>query len=171
MTHFSSCTPSSMSLNEFVDQFGEVYEHSPWIAKSSYQQGLSEKDDDIEFLHQRMAQVLIQADRNKQLGVICAHPDLAGRAAIEKQLSHSSHKEQAGAGLSQCTLEEFKLFTELNDRYKSRFNFPFIMAVRGANKAQIIDGFKTRIDNEPEFEFALALEEVNKIALFRLRDM
>ena len=100
MTHFSSCTPSSMSLTEFVDQFGEVYEHSPWIAESSYRQGLSEKDDDIEFLHQRMAQVLIQADRNKQLGVICAHPDLAGRAAIEKQLSHSSHQEQAGLDLN-----------------------------------------------------------------------
>ncbi|GLT16939.1 OHCU decarboxylase [Vibrio zhanjiangensis] len=171
MALFQSCVPSNMSCDAFLNQFGQVYEHSPWIAQAVYQQGVSERDNQVEHLHQRMAQVLLGADKTQQHSVICAHPDLAGRAAIENQLSHSSQAEQMGAGLSQCTTEEFELFTALNDKYKSRFNFPFIMAVKGANKAQIIDGFKSRIHNDPEFEFTLALEEVNKIALFRLRDM
>ncbi|MBU2896630.1 2-oxo-4-hydroxy-4-carboxy-5-ureidoimidazoline decarboxylase [Vibrio hepatarius] len=171
MRQFSTCAPCDMTREEFINQFGEVYEHSPWVAEKVFEQGLGEKDNEVEFLHQRMAKVLIEAEKHQQLDVLCAHPDLAGRAAISGDLSVSSLAEQAGAGLSQCTIEEFEQFTFYNDLYKSRFNFPFIMAVKGATRKQILDAFNNRIDNDVKTEFVFALEEVNKIALIRLINM
>ncbi len=165
---FKTCTPSQMSREDFVRQFADIYEHSPWVAEQAYDQGSGETLDQIETLHQRMAAILLQADRQAQLDLINAHPDLAGKAAIAGELTASSTAEQAGAGISECTPEEFARFTELNSAYKEKFGFPFIMAVKGSNRHQILAAFEERIHNTPDDEFDRALQEINKIARFRL---
>jgi len=171
MAKFRFCKPSTMERAEFVSHFGDVYEHSPWVAESVYDQGMSDDDDVIANLHQRMASTLLDATKQQQLDLINAHPDLAGRAAINGELTAASTAEQAGAGIDQCSAEEFEKFTTYNNSYKSRFNFPFIMAVKGANRYQILESFEKRLGNDSETEFATAIQEINKIALFRLRDM
>lgn len=171
MTQFRFCKPSEMSKDEFVSHFGEVYEHSPWVAESIFGDGLQPSDDDVDALHQRMAATLLNAGREQQLALINAHPDLAGRAAVNGELTAASTAEQAGAGIDQCSPEEFAQFTAYNSQYKSRFNFPFIMAVKRANRYQILESFEERLGNDSEAEFARALKEINKIALFRLREM
>lgn len=116
-----------------------------------------------------MSQVLLSADRAAQLALINAHPDLAGKAAVQGELTASSTSEQAGAGIHLCTPSEFARFTELNDAYKARFHFPFIMAVKGSDRHQILAAFEQRIQHSADTEFACALAEINKIALFRLQ--
>ena len=115
-----------------------------------------------------MSDILLRADHARQLALINAHPDLAGKAAVQGQLTAASTQEQSGAGIHQCTAEEFSRFTELNDAYKAKFKFPFIMAVKGSDRHQILAAFETRIHNSVDTEFKCALEEINKIALFRL---
>ncbi|MCW8334185.1 2-oxo-4-hydroxy-4-carboxy-5-ureidoimidazoline decarboxylase [Vibrio sp. SCSIO 43135] len=171
MTQFRFCKPTEMSRGEFVAHFADVYEHSPWVAEAVFEEGLNAEDDHIENLHLKMASTLLNANQEKQLALINAHPDLAGRAAINGELTAASTSEQAGAGIDQCSEEEFAKFTTYNNSYKSRFNFPFIMAVKGANRYQILESFEMRLGNDSETEFATAIKEINKIALFRLRDM
>ncbi|MGF1765375.1 2-oxo-4-hydroxy-4-carboxy-5-ureidoimidazoline decarboxylase [Aliivibrio kagoshimensis] len=171
MSHFVSCQPSTMTRELFVSHFADVYEHSPWVAEAAFDSGLTGNDDKIEVLHQKMSQILLSADKKKQLDLINAHPDLAGKAAMDGTLTESSTSEQSGAGIDQCTTEEFEKFTRYNNQYKARFQFPFIMAVKGANRFQILESFEARIDNDLETEFSQAITQINKIALFRLRDM
>lgn len=169
MSRFQTLTPSSLNREAFVAAFADIYEHSPWVAEKAYDLGLDAAVDDIDGLHQRMADILLSASRDQQLALINAHPDLAGKAAIRGELTASSTSEQAGAGIHECTAEEFARFTELNDAYKAKFGFPFIKAVKGSNRHQILAAFEERIHNSPEQEFATALAEINKIALFRLQ--
>lgn len=169
MSRFQTLTPSSLSREDFVKAFAEIYEHSPWVAEKAYDLGSDSVIDDIEVLHARMSDILLSADHARQLALINAHPDLAGKAAVQGQLTEASTHEQAGAGIHQCTAEEFARFTELNEAYKARFAFPFIMAVKGSNRHQILAAFETRIHNSAETEFACALAEINKIAMFRLQ--
>ena len=169
MTGFATLQPSSLSRDHFIAAFADIYEHSPWVAAAAYDQGQVSELDDIETLHARMSEVLLSADHARQLALINAHPDLAGKAAVQGQLTESSTNEQAGAGIQECTPEEFQRFTELNEAYKTRFAFPFIMAVKGSNRHQILAAFETRIHNPADAEFACALAEINKIALFRLQ--
>jgi OHCU decarboxylase len=171
MSRFQTLTPSRLDRKAFVEAFADIYEHSPWVAERTYDQGVSPDIDDIDVLQQRMAAVLLSAGRDEQLALINAHPDLAGKAAVRGELTASSTSEQAGAGIHECTPEEFARFTELNDAYKARFGFPFIMAVKGSNRHQILAAFEERIHNTPEQEFARALAEINKIALFRLQQL
>ena len=171
MTQFRFCKPTQMARDEFVSHFGDVYEHSPWVAEKVYDQGLSQEDNDIENLHLKMASTLLTAQPEQQLALINAHPDLAGRAAVNGKLTAASTAEQAGAGIDQCSPEEFEKFTYYNNSYKDRFNFPFIMAVKGANRYQILESFEMRLGNDSETEFVTALKEINKIAFFRLWDM
>ncbi len=171
MAEFRFCKPSQIARSECVSHFGDVSQQSPWVAESVYDQGLSNTDDVISNLHLRMATALLEAEKQQQLDLINAHPDLAGRAAINGELTAASTAEQAGAGIDQCSAEEFEKFTTYNDSYKSRFNFPFIMAVKGANRYQILESFEKRLGNDSDTEFATAIQEINKIALFRLRDM
>lgn len=105
------------------------------------------------------------------MGVIKAHPDLAGRLAGAKQLTAESTSEQASAGLDALTAKERVLFTELNTEYTKRYGFPFILAVKGRNKDQILQHFRARLHNDKETEFANACHEVERIALLRLEDM
>ncbi len=170
-TEFKFGNPADLSKEAFIVMFGSIYEHSPWIAELTYDQGLSSADSEIEMLKQRMAAVFMAASHEEQLSVIKAHPDLAGKAARSGSLTRESTSEQASAGIDSLTEEEFETFTMLNDRYKARFDFPFIMAVKGSNKHAILNGFRERINNAPEVEFQRALMEINKIAAFRLADM
>ena len=103
------------------------------VAEKAYDLGLDASVDQIDTLHQRMSDILLSADHNSQLGLINAHPDLAGKAAVQGQLTESSTHEQAGAGIHHCTEEEFQRFTELNEAYKATFKFPFIMAANEAS--------------------------------------
>ncbi|MGP0174613.1 2-oxo-4-hydroxy-4-carboxy-5-ureidoimidazoline decarboxylase [Pseudomonas sp. NCHU5208] len=171
MSRFQTLTPSSLSREAFVEAFADIYEHSPWVAEQAYEQGLDASFDEVETLHQRMATILLDASRDAQLALIKAHPDLAGKAAVRGELTASSTAEQSGAGIHECSAEEFARFTALNDAYKARFGFPFIKAVKGSNRHQILAAFEQRIHNTPEQEFATALAEINQIALFRLQQL
>lgn len=168
MSTFQTLKPSTLNREQFVEAFKDVYEHSPWVAEKAYDLGQGQELDSVETLHQRMSDILLSSDRARQLALINAHPDLAGKAAVRGELTEASTNEQAGAGIHQCTSEEFQRFTELNEAYKARFGFPFIMAVKGSDRHQILAAFETRIHHSVDAEFACALAEINKIALFRL---
>ncbi|WP_293267614.1 2-oxo-4-hydroxy-4-carboxy-5-ureidoimidazoline decarboxylase [Neptunomonas sp.] len=165
---FSTLHPSTMTKASFIEHFKDIYEHSPWMAERAYAHLSSINADDIRHLHQLMSDVLLNTSKSQQLTLINAHPDLAGKAAISRELTASSSSEQAGAGIHECSPQEFARFTELNKMYKTKFNFPFIMAVKGSNRLQILDAFEIRIHNDVETEFKQAITEINKIALFRL---
>lgn len=171
MSRFQTLTPASLDRAAFVAAFADIYEHSPWVAEKAYDLGVDDSLNDIELLQQRMADILLSASREAQLALINAHPDLAGKAAISGELTASSTAEQAGAGIQDCTAEEFARFTQLNDAYKAKFGFPFIKAVKGSNRHQILAAFEERIHNTPEQEFQTALAEINKIAMFRLQQL
>lgn len=168
MTDFKTLKPSTLDRTAFVEAFADIYEHSPWVAEKAFDLGQRQELDQIENLHQHMSDILLSADPASQLALVNAHPDLAGKAAVQGQLTEASTHEQAGAGIHQCTAEEFQRFTELNDAYKAKFKFPFIMAVKGSNRHQILAAFETRIHNSVEAEFKEALAQINLIALFRL---
>ena len=171
MTAFATIKPSALSREAFVAAFGGVYEHSPWIAETVFAQGVGSEDDAIEHLHARLAQVVRAAPREAQLALIQAHPDLAGKAAVRGELSAASTAEQAGAGIQDCTPEEFERFERFNAAYQARFGFVFIMAVKGSHRQQILAAFEERLNHTPEQEFARALAEIDKIALLRLQAM
>ena len=162
--------PSAMNRPVFVERYGDVFEHTPAIAERAHRAGLTTAHDTAAGLHGAMVPVLDAMSREEKLALIRAHPDLAGRLAVAKQLTADSTSEQAGAGLDRLSPDEFTRFTTLNDAYKARFDFPFIMAVKGATKDAILAAFERRIANQPDQEFETALAEIKKIALLRLTD-
>ncbi|MEZ5666656.1 MAG: 2-oxo-4-hydroxy-4-carboxy-5-ureidoimidazoline decarboxylase [Alphaproteobacteria bacterium] len=163
--------PSACDRAGFVVAYGGVWEHSPWIAEATWDGGIGPAEDGAGGLHAAMCAVLDAADRARQQALIDAHPDLAGRLAVAGELTADSRREQASAGLDRCTPAEFARFQSLNAAYRARFGFPFIMAVKGRTRAEILDAFARRLDNDRETEFATALAEVKKIALLRLQDL
>lgn len=163
--------PREMTREAFLARFGGVYEHSPWIAEAAYRRGLTPAEDAPAGLTAAFAEVLAAADDDSKLALIRAHPDLAGRAAIAGDLTDASRSEQAGAGLDRCTPEEFRRFHALNEAYKQKFGFPFILAVAGKTRHDILAAFEARIGNDRETELRTALGEINRIALFRLERM
>jgi OHCU decarboxylase len=168
---FAPPLPSSMERAAFVDRFGDIYEHSPWVAERAFDQGLDEKTDTPDRLAGLMAGIMLAASREEQLALIRAHPDLAGKAAVAGELTEASRSEQAGAGLGQCTPEEFETFQRLNAAYKEKFGFPFILAVAGKTRHDILDSFRQRLEHDLETEFAEALKQINRIARIRLLAM
>ena len=149
-----------------------LYEHSPWIAEEALAQRPFRS---LAHLKHALAQVVRTAELDAQLGLIRAHPELAGKAMVAKSLTAESTNEQSKAGLTECTPEEFERIQQLNAAYNERFGFPFILAVRGPrgtglNKQEIIDTFARRLDNHPEFELAEALRNIHRIAEIRLND-
>ncbi len=171
MPHPFKQSPRALDRDGFVSRFGAVYEHSPWIAETVFEAGLTPRHDRPSGLHEAMRKVVEDSPRDMQLALLRAHPDLAGRLAMAGGMTVHSAGEQAGAGLDQCTPEEFARFTTLNDAYKTKFGFPFIMAVKGKTRGEILAAFETRSTNDAVIEFRTALDEVHKIALFRLRDL
>ncbi|MRG58091.1 allantoinase PuuE [Phyllobacterium sp. SYP-B3895] len=163
--------PSALDETTFVDRFGGVFEHSPWIARRAFAGELSPAHDTASGLHAALRTVFRLGTQEERLAVLNAHPDLAGKLAQAKRLTESSTQEQASAGLDALTDEERAEFTKLNTDYVRRFGFPFIIAVRGLNKQAILEAFQTRIANDRDTEFNTACRQVEKIALLRLRDM
>lgn len=161
--------PSELSEEAFVRTYGAVYEHSPWVAERAWRNGIGSRQDTVEGLARAMADVLSRASAEEQLRLIRAHPDLAGKAALRGELTGASTREQAGAGLDACSPEELERFHTLNASYKLRFGFPFVMAVGGRTRGEILDAFARRIGNPPDVERAAAIEQINRIALLRLR--
>jgi OHCU decarboxylase len=156
-----------MSADDFVDRYGGIYEHSPWVAER-VKLLLEDSVADTELLANLMADCVDNASVETQLELIRAHPDLAGRAQVAGELTADSTEEQSKAGLDQCTADEFERFQSLNDSYKEKFGFPFIMAVRESNRSQILDAFASRLENNYNAEFETALQEIHKIARLRL---
>lgn len=157
-----------LDADGFIARFGGVFEHSPWIAEAALAADPGLLHADVGRLHSTMASVLRAAGPERQLVVLRAHPDLAGKLALAGELTADSSAEQAGAGLDRCTAEEFARFQELNDAYQAKFGFPFIIAVRGLDRHDILRAFEKRVGNTPEQEFQTALGQVERIALLRL---
>lgn len=160
--------PRTLDYDTFMARFGGVYEHSPWIAERLWQSGIDERHDTVEAVASDMAEVLLAAHDDDKLKLLRAHPELAGKAAVRNELTAESTGEQAGAGLDQCTPEEYQRFITLNGEYNRRFGFPFIMAVRGYHRTEILAAFEQRVNNDYDTEFATAVDQVNRIARLRL---
>lgn len=162
--------PSRMGEAECVAAFGDIFEHTPQIAARAHARGFTSAQDTAAGLHAALVTIMREMSRDEKLALINAHPDLAGRLALAKELTADSTKEQGSAGLDKLTPDELKKFTTLNDAYKARFGFPFIMAVKGASKDEILAAFERRIAHDVETEFAEALTQIERIALLRLKD-
>jgi chitin deacetylase len=163
--------PSQMTRTDFVTRFGGVFEHSPWIAERAWDLELGPAHDTPAGLHNALARMFRSATEEERLGVLTAHPDLAGKLAAAKRLTAESTAEQASAGLDALTDAERARFTELNAAYVARHGFPFIIAVRDNTKASILAAFETRLNNDRATEFATACAQVERIARIRLEDM
>lgn len=151
----------------FVAEFGDVAEHAPWVAEAAAKaRPFADRDAMIAAFQAAVR----AAPERRQRDLLLAHPDLAGRAAIAGELTAESKAEQKGVGLDRLTAEEFARFTHMNRTYRERHGIPFIFAVRGATKDQILAGFAARVGNPPEVEFATGLEQVCRIVRFRLED-
>lgn len=155
-----------MDQHDFIARYAGIYEHSPWVAERVA--SIATEPVDAERLAELMADCVDNAATDKQLELIRAHPDLAGKAQVAGQLTAESTEEQASAGLDQCTKVEYERFQALNDAYKEKFGFPFVMAVRGSSRGEILDAFSARLQNEYELEFETALAEIHTIARLRL---
>lgn len=161
-----------MTRDEFVDRFGGVFEHSPFIAERAYDDDMVRGEAlNVERVHAALVAVFRVATEEERLGVLRAHPDLAGKLAIAGELTQDSRNEQAGAGLDRLSPAEHARFTELNDAYTQKFGFPFIIAVKGLNRHDILAAFELRVNNRREDEFATACGQVERIALLRLQGM
>ncbi|SEW35788.1 OHCU decarboxylase [Aliiroseovarius sediminilitoris] len=163
--------PSQMDKARFVSLYGSIFEHSPWIAERAYDLELGPAHDSAAGVHNALCRAFRTASEDERLGVLTAHPDLAGKLAAAGELTAESTSEQAGAGLDYLTDEERETFTKLNTTYVDKHGFPFIIAVRDHDKASILANFHTRIDNDRDTEFAEACRQVERIAQFRLRDL
>ncbi|WP_411033017.1 2-oxo-4-hydroxy-4-carboxy-5-ureidoimidazoline decarboxylase [Shinella sp. BYT-45] len=154
---------------DFLARFGGVFEHSPFIAERALDAGTVPLPLTAKGVHAALTDAFRKASRAEQLGVLTAHPDLAGRLAIAGELTEDSRREQAGAGLDRLSPAEHARFTELNAAYTEKFGFPFIIAVKGLTKDDILAAFEARIGNTAEEEFETAKNEVERIALLRLK--
>ena len=163
--------PRRLTRDAFVARFGHVFEHSPWIAEAAFDAGLPADAGTADGLHRALCAALRAAPEDRQRALIDAHPDLAGRLARAGALTAESTEEQASAGLDQVTNDEFARFTALNEAYKTKFGMPFIMAVRGRGKAEILAAFEARIENDRDTEVATALAQIERIALLRLAEL
>jgi len=159
---------NTMHPASFVAALGGVFEHSPWVAEGA----VSKRPfASIEALHRTMVEVVAGAGEARQLALIRAHPELAGKAAVRGELTVDSRQEQSGAGLTQNSPAEFARLTELNRAYNAKFGFPFIIAVKGLDRTAIIARFAERIERDRASELAQALEQIAKIARLRLEAM
>lgn len=159
---------NQMSAADFTAALGAIFEHSPWVAE----QAAAERPfAGVNALHAAMTAKIEAAGTAAQLKLIRAHPELGGKLAVRGELTAESTQEQAGAGLNQCSPQEFTELTELNARYGEKFGFPFILAVRGHSRQSIIAEFRRRIEFTPEQEQQESLRQIYRIGLFRLQDL
>jgi len=149
----------------FVELLGSIFEHSPWVAELVFTR---RPFTSRETLHHAMALEVRHAPEVQRMALLCSHPELAGREASAGTLTNDSQREQAGAGLNQCSAEELVKIQSLNQAYQDKFDFPFIIAVTGLDKFQIIAAMEQRLGNNASLEFDTALGEVEKIARIRI---
>ena len=154
---------------DFVSRYGGIYEHSAWVAEATWE--VTGGTADADMLADALAQCVDQAPRERKLALIRAHPDLAGKAAMGGDLTEESTGEQAAAGIDHCSREEYAQFQSLNARYKEKFGFPFVMAVRNSKRNDILGAFAQRLQHDNATEFATAISEIHKIARWRLEAM
>ena len=155
---------NQLSESEFIGTFGNIFEKTNWIANKAFN---SKPFKDFEDFISTIIEIYENSSKEDCLTIFNAHPELA----VEKKLTEDSHKEQIGANLNQCNNEEFTEFKNLNIKYRIKFGFPFIIAVKGKNKNEILNNFRKRIENEINLEFNEAKEQVKKIATFRLNEI
>ncbi|MEM1365151.1 MAG: allantoinase PuuE [Pseudomonadota bacterium] len=167
--HTRFVRPSQMSLPEFVEAYGSIFEHSAWIAERAHGLELGPAHDSAEGLHNALARIFRSASEDERLGVLTAHPDLAGKLADAKRLTPDSTSEQASAGLDALTDEERSEFSTMNAAYAAKFGFPFIIAVRDHDKASIQAAFAKRLNHDRATEFSEACRQVERIAWHRLQ--
>ena len=167
MTGLSIDAVNALDAAAFAARFGDVAEGSPWVAESAWG---SRPFADREALVSAFVAAVRAASREARIALLRAHPDLAGRAALGGDIGEDSRREQAGAGLDRLTAGEFARFHDLNARYRERFGFPFIFAVKGAAKEAILAAFEARIDNDADTERAETLANVERILRFRIED-
>ncbi|HTJ95139.1 MAG TPA: 2-oxo-4-hydroxy-4-carboxy-5-ureidoimidazoline decarboxylase [Pararobbsia sp.] len=159
---------SALPRDAFVAVLGGVFEHSPWVAERAWD---ARPFASLDALHRAMCEAVDQADPSLQHKLIAAHPELAGKAAIRGELTTESTREQSGAGLDQCTPDEYAQLQALNRTYRDTFGFPFILAVRGYDRAGIIEQMRRRISNDRDTETRESLAQIHRIARFRLEDL
>jgi len=157
---------NKLPKSEFIKVFANIFENARWIAEKLYNQ---KPFDNFEELSSKMLNIFETATKEKQLKILNAHPDLANKTKISL-LTPDSLKEQTGAGLDQCTEEEFSEFKKLNNTYK-KFGFPFILAVKEKTKIEILNNFRKRVFSDPEIEFDEAVKQVKQIANLRLKEL
>ena len=155
---------NKLSKSDFISIFGNVFEKTDWIAEKAY---ALKPFNNFQELFSKMMEIFENSKKERHLEILNAHPDLA----IEKKLTEDSKNEQKNASLNQCTNEEFVEFRKLNNEYKKKFGFPFIIAVKGKNKSEILDNFRKRTNNKINLEFKEAKEQVKKIANSRLSEI
>jgi OHCU decarboxylase len=161
------------SINEldraaFIERFGPLFEHSPWVAEDAWtDRPFADRDE----LFEALCAAMYSASQERQLALIRAHPDLAGKAAIEGSLTTSSKREQASAGLDRLTPDEYDQFTRTNTAYRERFDFPFVVCAREHTKESILRVAAERLEHTRDEEVRVALEEIAKIARLRLEDL
>jgi OHCU decarboxylase len=152
----------------FVERFGPLFEHSPWVAEAAWRdRPFGDRDE----LYEALVTAMHAAPRERKLALIRAHPDLAGKAAIDGSLTESSTREQASAGLDRLTPDEYAAFTRINSAYRERFGFPFVVCAREHTKESILRVASERLGNSEDEEMRVALEEIAKIARLRLEDL
>ncbi|HLR78812.1 MAG TPA: 2-oxo-4-hydroxy-4-carboxy-5-ureidoimidazoline decarboxylase [Burkholderiaceae bacterium] len=156
---------SHMNQATFTRELANIFEHSPWVAERAWNR---RPFASLDALHAAMVDVVDQASDAEKLALIRAHPELAGKQAREGTLTDASAQEQRGAGLDACSADELARLNSLNSRYRDRFGFPFIIAVKGLDRHQIMDAMQARLSNSPEQEIHTCLAEIGKIACFRL---
>jgi OHCU decarboxylase len=159
--------PSALSHARFLARFGPVYEGSPWVAEGVWPAVEAGRLDEREALAAAMRAVVDAAPSDRKLKLIRAHPELASRT----KMAEASVKEQSGAGLDQCSPQEIEAFQRFNDAYNARFGFPFIVAVKGLTRVDILAAFETRLGADPEMEFDTAIAQIHRIAGFRLAEL
>lgn len=157
-----------LNESEFVTLVGPIFEGSPWVAERTWP---TRPFDTVAGLHGSLCRSMYGANEEEKLALIRAHPDLAGRAAREGTLTPESTTEQPGAGLDRLTDEELASFSRMNDEYRARFGFPFVICVGEHTKESILAQFSTRLENDEHTEMETALTEVCEIARLRLRDL
>jgi len=155
---------NKLNKSDFISIFGNVFEKTEWIAQKSYD---LKPYKNFEELFSKMMEVFENSNKENHIKILNTHPDLA----VEKKLTKDSKNEQKNASLNQCTDEEFIEFKKLNEEYKKKFSFPFIIAVKGKNKEEILNSFRQRITNNINLEFEEAKKQVKKIASFRLGEI
>lgn len=159
---------NQMSPSEFIAALGGIFEHSPWVAER-----VAPLRPFLKPAHvlQAMAQAVRDASEGERIALIRAHPELASKAAMRGELTEASKKEQSGAGLTECSPEEFARMHELNAAYNKRFGFPFVIAVRNHNRQSILEQFALRLESDRASEIRECIEQIIKIAEFRLMDV